>query len=36
MMPPLEAALAAFLRERPWTRLLRDDDLVMSAPDALD
>ena len=34
VMPPLEEALAAYTHERPWMRLLRDDDLVMSAPDA--
>jgi len=33
-MPPLEAALAAYLHDRPWLRLLRDDDLVMSGQDA--
>ena len=34
IMPPLEAALAAYLHDRPWLRLLRDDDLVMSGQDA--
>ena len=34
IMPTLEAALGAYLHERPWLRLLRDDDLVMSADDA--
>jgi dTDP-4-dehydrorhamnose reductase len=34
IMPPLEAALGAYLRERPWQRLLTDDDLVLSAGDA--
>ena len=34
VMRPLEAALAAYVQERPWLRLLRDDDLVMSADDA--
>ena len=34
IMPPLEAALGAYLHERPWLRLLRDDDLVMSGQDA--
>ncbi|HKP14659.1 MAG TPA: SDR family oxidoreductase, partial [Gemmatimonadaceae bacterium] len=33
IMPTLEAALGAYLHERPWLRLLRDDDLVMSADD---
>ncbi len=33
IMPPLEAALAAYLRERPWLRLLADDALVLSAGD---
>ena len=28
--------LGASLHERPWLRLLLDDDLVMSAPDVLD
>jgi hypothetical protein len=32
-MPPLEASLGAYLLERPWLRLLRDDDLVMSSQD---
>jgi hypothetical protein len=32
-MPPLEAALSAYLRERPWMRLLADDELVLSAGD---
>jgi dTDP-4-dehydrorhamnose reductase len=35
IMPPLEAALGAYLRERPWLRLLADDDLVMSGQDAV-
>lgn len=34
IMPPLESALGAYLRERPWQRLLTDDDLVLSAGDA--
>jgi hypothetical protein len=34
-MPPLESALGAYLRERPWLRLLPDDDLVLSSQDAL-
>ena len=34
IMPPLETALSAYLRERPWLRLLADDDLVMSGQDA--
>jgi hypothetical protein len=34
-MPPLEAALSAYLSERPWLRLLPDDDLVMSGQDAV-
>jgi hypothetical protein len=29
-MPPLEHALAAYVNERPWLRLLPDDDLVMT------
>jgi dTDP-4-dehydrorhamnose reductase len=33
VMPPLEAALAAYLNERPWLRLLRDEDLVLSDHD---
>jgi len=33
VMPPLEAALAAYLNERPWLRLLRDEDLVLSGQD---
>jgi len=33
VMPPLEAALSAYLRERPWMRLLADDELVLSAGD---
>jgi dTDP-4-dehydrorhamnose reductase len=33
IMPPLESALGAYLHERPWLRLLRDDDLVISAAD---
>ncbi len=33
VMPPLEAALGAYLSERPWLRLLRDDDLVLSTQD---
>jgi dTDP-4-dehydrorhamnose reductase len=33
LMPPLEAALATYMQERPWLRLLRDDDLVMSSQD---
>jgi dTDP-4-dehydrorhamnose reductase len=37
IMPPLEAALGAYLHERPWHRLLRDDDLVLAGQDtALD
>jgi dTDP-4-dehydrorhamnose reductase len=35
IMPPLEAALSAYLSERPWLRLLPDDDLVMSGQDAV-
>jgi dTDP-4-dehydrorhamnose reductase len=31
IMPPLESALGAYLHERPWLRLLRADDLMMSA-----
>ena len=34
IMPPLESALGAYVRERPWLRLLADDDLVMSGQDA--
>ena len=34
IMPSLDAALGAYLRERPWQRLLTDDDLVLSAGDA--
>ena len=35
--PTLEAALGAYLHERPWLRLLRDDDLVLAGQDtALD
>jgi len=30
IMPPLEHALAAYVSERPWLRLLPDDDLVMT------
>jgi len=30
IMPPLEHALAAYVNERPWLRLLPDEDLVMS------
>jgi dTDP-4-dehydrorhamnose reductase len=30
IMPPLDHALAAYVRDRPWLRLLPDDDLVMS------
>ena len=30
IMPPLEHALAAYVRDRPWLRLLPDGDLVMS------
>jgi dTDP-4-dehydrorhamnose reductase len=33
LMPPLEAALGAYLYDRPWLRLLRDEDLVMSGDD---
>jgi len=33
LMPPLESALSAYLHDRPWLRLLRDEDLVMSADD---
>ena len=33
IMPPLEAALGAYLHERPWLRLLADEDLVLSADD---
>jgi dTDP-4-dehydrorhamnose reductase len=33
IMPPLEAALGAYVNERPWLRLLRDDDLVLSSQD---
>jgi hypothetical protein len=29
-MRPLEAALAAYVHERPWLRLLTEDDLVLS------
>jgi dTDP-4-dehydrorhamnose reductase len=37
IMPALEAALGAYLHDRPWLRLLRDDDLVLAGPDtALD
>jgi hypothetical protein len=32
-MPPLEAALSGYLSERPWLRLLRDEDLVLSGQD---
>jgi hypothetical protein len=32
-MPPLEAALSAYLSDRPWQRLLRDEDLVLSDQD---
>jgi hypothetical protein len=32
-MPPLESALSEYLHDRPWLRLLRDEDLVMSADD---
>jgi dTDP-4-dehydrorhamnose reductase len=35
IMAPLEAALSAYLSERPWLRLLPDDDLVMSGQDAV-
>jgi dTDP-4-dehydrorhamnose reductase len=31
IMPPLEHALAAYVQDRPWLRLLPDDDLVMSS-----
>jgi dTDP-4-dehydrorhamnose reductase len=35
ILPPLEAALAAYLRERPWRRgFLDDDTLVMSGQDS--
>jgi hypothetical protein len=34
LMPPLESALGAYLHERPWLRLLRDDELVLSSQDA--
>ena len=34
VMPSLEASLGAYLHERPWLRMLRDDDLVMSGQDA--
>jgi dTDP-4-dehydrorhamnose reductase len=30
VMRPLEAALAAYVHERPWLRLLTEDDLVLS------
>ncbi|MFL5620116.1 MAG: family 1 glycosylhydrolase [Gemmatimonadaceae bacterium] len=33
LMPPLEAALGAYLNERPWLRLMRDDELVLSDQD---
>jgi len=33
LMPPLESALSAYLYDRPWLRLLPDEDLVMSADD---
>ena len=34
IMPPLESALGVYLNERPWLRLLRDDDLVLAGQDA--
>ena len=34
IMPPLRVALAAYLHERPWLRLLSDDALVMAGQDA--
>jgi dTDP-4-dehydrorhamnose reductase len=35
LLPPLESALGAYLRERPWQRgLLDDDTLLMSAQDS--
>jgi dTDP-4-dehydrorhamnose reductase len=33
VMPPLESALGAYSSERPWLRLLRDEDLVLSDQD---
>jgi dTDP-4-dehydrorhamnose reductase len=36
LMPSLDAALDAYVRERPWLRLLPDDDLVESATGTLD
>jgi hypothetical protein len=34
IMPPLEHALAAYVRDRPWQRLLPDEDLVLSRDSA--
>lgn len=34
IMPSLESALGAYVRERPWVRLLRDEDLVLAGQDA--
>ena len=34
IMPPLETALAAYLREQPWRRGFQDDALVMSGQDS--
>jgi dTDP-4-dehydrorhamnose reductase len=34
VMPPLESALGAYLHERSWLRLLRDDDLLLAGQGA--
>jgi dTDP-4-dehydrorhamnose reductase len=36
LMPSLDAAVAAYLHERPWRRGLLDDELALSAQDAAD